>query len=67
MNGSGQHKQAGRTPRFEWSDESRRAVVVFNSENQANEGLRALHELYHDRRLTLGANAVIVKDQRGGV
>ena len=67
MNGIGQHQQAERAARFEWSDESRRAVVVFHSENQASEGLRALHELYRDRRLTLGADAVIVKDQQGGV
>ena len=67
MNGIVQHTQAERAARFEWSDESRPAMVVFDSENRANEGLRALRELYRDRRLTLGADAVIVKDEQGSV
>ncbi len=67
MNGVVQHMQTGRTARFEWPDENRLAVVVFDSENRANEGLCALRELYRDRHPLLGADAVIVKDEKANV
>ena len=67
MKGIVHHTQAECTARFEWSDENRLALVVFDSEAGANEGLRALHELYRQRHLTLGADAIIVKDGQGSV
>jgi uncharacterized membrane protein len=42
-------------------------VVVFQSEQQAYEGSRALHELHRDGSITLFADAVIAKGDSGAV